>query len=157
LGAAVAAGLATAAFQNEPAQTPLAASGMAAATTTTSVFAPGGRYRLRGVYDFGSAVDDWPQLSAAGFDAALAPIEKIRELRRIAQAGGKVWVQPGHWDDSTCSLSDPDALAIRKAKAAVATGAVIGFYLADEPDLEACPDAPAVLAARSALLHRSVP
>jgi hypothetical protein len=157
LAAAAAAGLATAAFQNEASSSAAPPATAAQATTTTPVFAPDGRYRLRGVYDFGSAVDDWPTLTAAGFDAALAPIEKIRALRRIARAGGKVWVQPGHWDNSTCSLSDPDALAVRKAKAAVATGGVIGFYLADEPDLDACPNAPAALAARNALLHRDVP
>jgi hypothetical protein len=154
LAAAVAAGLATAAFQNKPVQPQQA---MTPLPMTTPVFAADGRYRLRGVYDFGNAVDDWPQLAAAGFNTALAPIERIRALRRIAQAGGRVWVQPGQWDGSTCSLTDSDAVAVRKARAAAATGGVVGFYLADEPDVDACPNAPAVLAARTALLHRAVP
>lgn len=155
--AAVAAGLATAALRKKPADTSTSAARTGATTTGASVLTPDGRYRLRGVYDTGSAVEDWPQLAAAGFVAALAPIEKLGELRRIAEAGGKVWVQPGHWDNSTCSLSDPDARAVRKARLAVATGGVIGFYLADEPDPAACPNAPATLAARSALLHRQFP
>jgi hypothetical protein len=67
---------------------------------------------------------------------------------------GLVWV--GDYDNSTCSWELSDA-ALQRETAGGGDAKVAGYFFSDEPDPDACPNAPAQHRARSQLLHRLDP
>jgi hypothetical protein len=69
-------------------------------------------------------------------------------------ARGLVWV--GDYDNSSCSWELSDA-ALRRETGGGGGPKVAGYFFSDEPDPDACPNAPAQHRARSKLLHRLDP
>jgi hypothetical protein len=67
---------------------------------------------------------------------------------------GLVWV--GDYDNSSCSWELSDA-ALQQETAGGGDPKVAGYFFSDEPDPDACPNAPAQHRARSRLLHRLDP
>jgi PASTA domain len=66
-------------------------------------------------------------------------------------AEGLVWV--GDYDNSSCSWQMSDPSLESHVRAAVADAKVFGYFISDEPNPNACPDAPAQHRARSNLIH----
>jgi chitodextrinase len=64
---------------------------------------------------------------------------------------GMVWV--GDYDNGTCSWEVSDASLTSTITAAKGDAKVYGWFISDEPNPVACPNAPAQHAARSALIH----
>src|SRR5439155_6537744 len=69
------------------------------------------------------------------------------------QAGsrGLVWV--GDYDNTTCSWEESDAALNSQVTAARGDAKVFGYFISDEPNPYACPNAPAQHKARSDLIH----
>jgi len=66
-------------------------------------------------------------------------------------AKGLVWV--GDYDNSSCSWQVSDPSLESHVRAAVADAKVFGYFISDEPNPNACPNAPAQHRARSNLIH----
>jgi hypothetical protein len=111
--------------------------------------APG--YALRGVYEFGRPRLD--QMVGAGLNGLKVPADDFTLLGTLASRHLKAWAEPGAYDHSTCSFSWSDA-QVRSVLPVIASNpAVVAYYIADEPDVTRCPNAPRQLAARTALIH----
>jgi hypothetical protein len=124
------------------------------ATTTTP--APRTTSAIKGYYDQGpDQLGDWNSYKAYGFNLlALARID-TGLLDRIKADGGSVWVQPNVW--TGCGYLRSTSRALLLARRAVATGAVSGFYVANEPSVSGCSTAPSQIAAWTATLHIDFP
>src|SRR5947199_7683851 len=68
-----------------------------------------------------------------------------------AGARGLVWL--GDYDNHTCAWELSDAALKTKVTAAAGDPNVFGYFLSDEPNPYACPNAPAQHRARSDLVH----
>lgn len=88
-------------------------------------------FKVKGMYYSGAY--DWAAISSYGFNTLYLDVGDISTMNTIAAAGGKVWAQPGGWNDSSGSFSRTNATIIPQCQAAWATGAVDKFYIADEP------------------------
>lgn len=110
---------------------------------------------IKGYYDQGpDQLSDWNKYRTYGFNLVVAAIN-ARLLDRLKADHASAWVQPDVWTGCGYEYSIPQAL--RRARRAVATGAVSGFYVADEPSASACPSAPAQIASWTAILHHHFP
>ena len=110
---------------------------------------------FKGYYDDGSnQLSDWSRYRRYGFNLILAGIN-TRLLHRLTADGASAWVQPNVWTGCGYKLSTSEALG--RARRTVATGAVSGFYVADEPSASGCSSAPAQIAAWTAILHAHFP
>jgi hypothetical protein len=110
---------------------------------------------IKGYYDQGfDQLRDWNSYKAYGFNLVVAGIDP-RLLRRLKANGASAWVQPNVW--SGCGYEFSTSQALSRAKRAVATKAVSGFYVADEPSTWGCPSAPSRVAALTATLHAHFP
>ena len=110
---------------------------------------------VKGYYDAGSdQLSDWKRYKAYGFNLVFAGSDSGL-LDQIKADGASAWVQPNVWIG--CGYEYPIAQALRRARQAVATGAVSGFYVADEPSASGCASAPAQIAAWTAILHAHFP
>jgi hypothetical protein len=110
---------------------------------------------VKGYYDGGSdQLSDWKRYKAYGFNLVFAG-PNARLLRQVKTDGASAWVQPDVWTGCGYQYSIPQALS--RARRAVATGAVSGFYVADEPSVSGCSSAPAQIAAWTAILHSHFP
>jgi hypothetical protein len=111
--------------------------------------------RIKGYYDQGyDQLADWNKYKTYGFNLVFAGIN-TRLLDRLRANGASAWVQPNIW--TGCGYEYSTSQALRQAKKAVATGAVSGFYVADEPSTWNCASAPAQIAAWTATLHAHFP
>ena len=68
---------------------------------------------------------------------------------------GLVWL--GDYDNATCSWEKSDAEVRSVVQNSVDDPKVAGFFISDEPDPFACPDAPAQHRARTGLIHQLDP
>jgi hypothetical protein len=110
---------------------------------------------VKGYYDQGSnQLGDWHKYKTYGFNLIVAGING-RLLHHLKRNGASAWVQPNIW--TGCGYEYSNSHAIRLARRAVATRAVSGFYVADEPSVSACPSAPAQIAAWTSTLHAHFP
>ena len=66
---------------------------------------------------------------------------------------GLIWL--GNYDNSTCQFQVSDAQVQSDLAGAAGDSKIAGYFLADEPDPSACPNAPAQIAARSQLVHKA--
>jgi len=71
------------------------------------------------------------------------------QLQRGAK--GLVWV--GDYDNSNCAWEVSNPTLTKEVKAAVRDAKVFGYFISDEPNPYACPNAPAQHKARSDLIH----
>jgi hypothetical protein len=138
--------------------TTTAATTTAATTTTTTgtttTTPPPSTATIKGYYDQGSNLNDWNSYKQYGFNTVFADTN-TSVLDQIKADGASAWVQPNIW--TGCGYEYDNATALGYAKTAVATGAVSGFYVADEPSTSGCPTAPAQIAAWTATLHANFP
>jgi hypothetical protein len=119
-------------------------------TTSRAPAAP-----VKGYYDQASSqLTDWERYKADGFNLVVAGINPGL-LDRLKADGASAWVQPDVW--TGCGYEFPISQALARARQAVATGAVSGFYVADEPSASGCSSAPAQIAAWTAILHSHFP
>jgi hypothetical protein len=110
---------------------------------------------VKGYYDGGSdQLRDWKRYKAYGFNLVFAGLN-MRLLHQVRADGATAWVQPDVW--TGCGYEYSISHALRRAGRAVATGAVSGFYVADEPSVSGCSSAPAQIAAWTAILHSHFP
>ena len=111
--------------------------------------------RIKGYYDQGSdQLSDWSRYKRYGFNLVFAGINP-KLLDRLRANGASAWVQPNIW--TGCGYESSAAQALREARRAVATRAVSGFYVADEPSAWGCSSAPSQIAAWTATLHAHFP
>jgi hypothetical protein len=110
---------------------------------------------IKGYYDQGSnQLSDWNSYKANGFNLVIAQINTSL-LDTIKADGASAWVQPNVWQG--CGYEYSTSQALTWAKEAVATGAVSGFYVADEPSTSGCSSAPSQIASWTATLHANFP
>jgi hypothetical protein len=110
---------------------------------------------VKGYYDEGShQLKDWKRYRANGFNLVFAGSDPSL-LHQIKADGASAWVQPNVWLGCGYEYSMSEALS--RARQAVASRAVSGFYVADEPSASGCPSAPAQIAAWTAILHAHFP
>jgi Calcineurin-like phosphoesterase len=116
-------------------------SGAAPPPATTS--APRYRYIYNsGPDQAGAAANGWNLLDVGSSDAANA---------LPAGTKGLVWV--GDYDNGSCSWQLPDDDLTAEVSSAIGDAKVAGYFFSDEPDPDACPNAPAEHEARSDLIH----
>jgi hypothetical protein len=110
---------------------------------------------IKGYYDYGSdQLSDWNKYRAYGFNLVFAGTN-ARLLDRLKANGAAAWVQPNIW--TGCGYRSSTSQAVSNARQAVATRAVSGFYVADEPSVSGCSSAPSRVAAWTAALHAHFP
>jgi hypothetical protein len=123
-------------------------------TSTTPVTTPPAG-SIRGYYDQGSnQLSEWNSYKSYGFNLVMAGMN-TNLLDQVKADGASAWVQPNIWNG--CSYEYSTSQALTYAKQAVATGAVSGFYVADEPSVSGCPSAPSQIASWTATLHANFP
>lgn len=126
-----------------------------APTGTTANPPPPPAGGIKGYYDQGpNQLSDWNRYKAYGFNLVVAGISPVL-LRRVKADGASAWVQPDVW--TGCGYEFSVSRALSRARRAVATGAVSGFYVADEPSAAGCPSAPSQIASWTAILHADFP
>jgi hypothetical protein len=108
------------------------------------VTAPALRY-LVGSGDVASeaAADGWTLLDTGPY----------RSIIDALPAGTQALVWVGDYDNASCAWQVSDATLTSEVKALAGDARVAGYFISDEPDPYACPDAPAEHAARSSLIH----
>jgi hypothetical protein len=128
-----------------------------ASRTTTAPASTSRPYEatVKGYYDGGSdQLSHWKRYKAYGFNLVIAGLN-TRLLDRLKDDRASAWVQPDVW--TGCGYEYSISQALSRARRAVATGAVSGFYVADEPSVSGCSSAPAQIAAWTAILHSHFP
>jgi hypothetical protein len=146
------------------AQTPPKSSGTTTTKTTTTgtttptptpTPTPAPASGIKGYYDQGSnQLGEWNSYKAYGFNTVFAGMNTSL-LDQVKADGASAWVQPNIWQG--CGYEYSQSQALTWAKQAVATGAVSGFYVADEPSVSGCSSAPSQIAAWTATLHANFP
>jgi hypothetical protein len=110
-----------------------------------------GPYPIRGIYSRDSSRTGFDHEAALGFntiDSAPDP----QQMKSLRARGLKGFVWLGGYSNTRCAFNLSDE-RVRKHVAAVAGDpAVAGYFIDDEPDAAACPDAPRQIKARSALV-----
>jgi hypothetical protein len=125
------------------------------AASVVSAAVPTHPRTIKGYYDQGfDQLSDWKRYKAYGFNLVFAGID-TQLLDRLRANGASAWVQPNVWTGCGYRFSTSEALA--RARRAVATKAVSGFYVADEPSTWDCSGAPAQIAAWTRTLHAHFP
>lgn len=105
--------------------------------------APPWRY----MYDSGPA-----QATVAALGFNLLDVSSKRAADALpAGTRGLVWV--GDYDNSTCSWEVSDSTLGSRVSAGVGDPKIAGYFISDEPDPFACPDAPSQHRARTQLIH----
>jgi hypothetical protein len=115
--------------------------------------APGPRpYAWRGMYDRESG-GGFSHIAAGGFNLIDSGPGNVDEL--TGGLKGLTWV--GDYDNSTCSWQVPDSTITSEVEAHRGDPHIGVWFISDEPDPHACPDAYAQHRARSALIHAADP
>jgi hypothetical protein len=102
---------------------------------------------------FGTGVSN---MKAAGFNAVQAE-PYPGAVAALATTGLKAIVWLGGWNKPGCLWERSDAEVTQMVDALKGSPDILMYYLADEPLLSSCPHAPAVFAARTALIHQLDP
>jgi chitodextrinase len=103
--------------------------------------------RFRYIYDSGSApaaaaADGWNLIDVGSREAADALPSGTR---------GLIWV--GDYNNSTCSWEISNSTVTSEVQRMVGDAKIFGYFISDEPNPYACPNAPAQHKARSDLIH----
>jgi hypothetical protein len=110
---------------------------------------------IKGYYDQGpNQLSDWKRYKAYGFNLVIAGLN-TRLLDQVKADGASAWFEPDVW--TGCGYRYSISKALSRARRAVATGAVSGFIVADEPSASGCTSAPAQIAAWTAILQAHFP
>jgi hypothetical protein len=91
-------------------------------------------------------------MRAAGFNTVQADATPTA-LAALAARRLKAIVWLGDWNKQSCTWQVPDSRLPRVIAAVRGSPAIMAYYLADEPLLSSCPDAPAAFLARTRLVH----
>jgi hypothetical protein len=135
-----------------PAGAPAAAG---APTAPPAPAAPAASYPIRGMYSFNGV--DVNAETAAGVNTFGTMADNYPLLDSLAGRGLKAWVNVGWYVNSSCSFTWSDDY-VRSVVARIASNpAVWAYYIADEPDVTKCPNAPQQLAERTQLIHSLAP
>jgi hypothetical protein len=102
---------------------------------------------------FGTGISN---MKAAGFNTVQAE-PYPGALAALANSGLKAVVWVGGWKKATCVWDLSDSQLTDTINSIKGSPAILMYYLADEPLLSTCPQAPAAFAARTALVHRLDP
>jgi hypothetical protein len=102
---------------------------------------------------FGTGVS---HMKLAGFNAVQAE-PYPGAIAALANAGLEAIVWLGGWNKPGCVWEQSDLQVTQLVNAIKDSPGVLMYYLADEPLLSYCPHAPAVFAARTALIHQLDP
>jgi hypothetical protein len=95
-------------------------------------------------------------MKEAGFNAVQAE-PYAGALAALSSAGLKAVVWVGGWKKATCVWDLSDAQLTATINSIKGNPATLMYYLADEPLLSSCPNAPVAFAARTALVHQLDP
>jgi hypothetical protein len=96
---------------------------------------------------------DWgDQASVASYGYNLLDVT-YKEAADALPAGTRALVWVGDYDNARCAWEVSDAALAAKIRAMAGDRKVVGYYFSDEPDPNACPNAPAEHKARSRLIH----
>lgn len=120
--------------------------------TPTPTPTPGPPNFVRGAYGEDSSASGVDRIAAAGFSAVMTSVYR-EDLDPLQARGlrGVVWL--GGWNNDTCSWKQDDAWVRAHVSAIAGHPAVLAYYLGDEPLYGACPGAPGLYRARTALVH----
>lgn len=97
----------------------------------------------------GTGVD---AMRAAGFNTVQADATPAA-LGALAAKGLKAIVWVGDWNKQSCTWQLSDSRLSGATALVKRSPAIVAYYLADEPLLSSCPDAPAAFRARTRLVH----
>jgi hypothetical protein len=123
--------------------------------TTTTTTSPPPTATIKGYYDQGSnQLSGWSSYKQYGFNTMLASVNDTL-LSQLHSNSASGWIQPNIW--TGCGFEYSQSQALSWTAAAVATGGVSGFYIADEPSLSGCSTAASQLASWTATLHANFP
>lgn len=106
---------------------------------------------------FASRAADKATIAKAGFNTATAN-PYVEELDALQRHGLRaiVWLQ-GYVNEPSCAFSKSDDWLTRRVNGVKNHPAVLAWHVDDEPHGTQCRNAPAQIAARTALLHRLDP
>ena len=102
---------------------------------------------------FGTGITN---MKAAGFNTVQAQ-PYAGALAALNKAGLKAVVWVGDWKKQACTWDLSDTELTSTINSIKSSPAILMYYLADEPLLSSCPNAPTAFAARTALVHQLAP
>jgi hypothetical protein len=108
-------------------------------------------YPIRGVFERDASATGFDEQAALSFnviDSNAYP----EELDPLAARGLKGFVWLGGYSPATCDFNRTDDWITERVKAIADNPAIAGYLIDDEPDVTACPTAPAQMKARSDLV-----
>jgi hypothetical protein len=105
---------------------------------------------VRGIYDHDSSPTGYDYITATGF-SVLDRGAYLEELTGLP-AGVKAWVWLGDYDNTTCAWEQSDDWIRSHVSAIAGNPNIAGYFLADEPHIWDCPNAPADLYMRHLLV-----
>jgi hypothetical protein len=116
-------------------------------TTITGAAPPPYRY----MYDHDGSPSGYDRIAGAGFNLVdVGPYASSLDALAPLKVKGLVWL--GDYDNATCSWERSDSTIRSQVSAVKGHPNVAGYFISDEPQLDACPNAPAQHKARSALV-----
>ena len=121
----------------------------ASTPTTQSPAAPS--YAIRGMYGRDFSASGFDTLRSLGFDV-IDSNPYADSLDPLVSAGIKGFVWLGGYSNSTCSFNYSDDWVRSHVANVAGNPGVAAYFIDDEPDAVACPDAPAQIKARSDLV-----
>jgi hypothetical protein len=116
-------------------------------TTVTGAAPPPYRY----MYDHDGSPSGYDRIADAGFNLVdVGPYASSLDALAPLKVKGLVWL--GDYDNATCSWERSDSTIRSQVSAVKGHPNVAGYLISDEPQLSACPNAPAQHKARSLLV-----
>lgn len=114
---------------------------------------------VRGTYGHDSSYDTtkgstsgFSIMQAKGFNTVqTGPYKEGLDALAAAGLKGIVWL--GGFDNTQCAFRDDDATIRSKLAPIAGHAAIEAYYIADEPHVSQCPNAPSLLKARTELIH----
>jgi hypothetical protein len=109
-------------------------------------------YAVRGVYDRDLSATGFDDEAALGFNLIDSSPDPA-EVDALAARGLKGFLWLGGYSNSSCAFNESDAWVRAHVRSVAGHHGVGAYFIDDEPDPDACPTAPAQIAARSALVR----
>jgi hypothetical protein len=108
---------------------------------------------VRGAYGKDSSTLGYSVMAADGFTSVMTgPYKELLDPLAAHGLKGVVWL--GAWRNApTCGFERDDATITRLVSAIAGNPAILAYYLADEPHVTECPNAPALFKKRTDLVH----
>jgi hypothetical protein len=107
-------------------------------------------------YRFMINSDSGDQSAVASYGYNLLDVT-YKQAADVLPAGTRALVWVGDYDNTKCAWEVSDSALTKKISGMAGDPKVAGYNFSDEPDPNACPNAPADHAARSGLIHRLDP